>query len=84
MNEEIFKMRRWIDSFEHLGEKFNELLSDSVDSQAVIEELIESVCVSSKREIEITFKCQDIIERFRELAGDENEEDSSILETVAV
>ena len=84
VNEEIFKMRRWIDSFENLGEKFNELLSDSVDSQAIIDELIENVCVSSMGEIEITFKCQDIIERFRELAGEEYEEDSSIPETVAV
>lgn len=84
VNEEIFKMRRWIDSFENLGEKFNELLSDSVDSQAIIDELIENVCVSSMGEIEITFKCQDIIERFRELAGEDNEKDSSLSETVAV
>ena len=77
-------MRRWIDSFENLGEKFNELLSDSVDSQAIIDELIENVCVSSMGEIEITFKCQDIIERFRELAGEDNEKDSSLSETVAV
>lgn len=84
VNEEIFKMRRWIDSFENLGEKFNELISESSDSQAIIDELIESVRVSSEREIEITFKCQDIIERFRELAGDEDEEDSSVSQTIAV
>lgn len=84
VNEVIFRMRKWIDSFEHLGEKFNELLSDPSDSQTVIDELIESVRVSSKGEIEITFKCQDIIERFKELAGEEDEEDSGVSQTIAV
>ncbi len=84
VNEVIFKMRRWIDAFEHLGEKVNELLKDGSDSQALIDELIDSVRVSSKGEIEITFKCQDIIERFQRLAGEDDEEDSSVSEIVAV
>ena len=66
------------------GEKVNELLKDGSDSQALIDELIDSVRVSSKGEIEITFKCQDIIERFRELAGEEDEEDSGVSQTIAV
>jgi DNA invertase Pin-like site-specific DNA recombinase len=83
VNETVFRMRKWIDTFENLGKKLNEYIAASVDSQVLIDELIERVFVSKDDSIEIVFKCDDVIKRFLSLAGDESEEYCNLSETVA-
>ena len=78
LNETVFKMRRQIDAFENLGTKIIGYLDDSVDSQTLIDELVERVYVSEDGSIEIVFKCNDIIENYMYLAGEKNEEYSNV------
>ena len=61
VNEVVFRMRKWIDAFENLGEKLGKYLAESVDSQVMIDELVERVYVSKDGSIEIVFKCDDVI-----------------------
>lgn len=84
LNKIVFKMRRQIDAFENLGTKLAEYLNDSADSQMLIDELIEQVYVSNDGSIEIVFKCNDIIENYMYLAGENDEEYSNVPKTVAV
>lgn len=83
VNEVVFRMRKWINAFENLGEKLGKYLAESVDSQVMIDELVERVYVSKDGSIEIVFKCDDVIKRFLSLAGEANEEYSNLSETVA-
>ena len=71
INENIFRMRKWIDAFEDLGTKMMGHLNDSADSQALIDEFIERVYVSKDGSIEFVFKCNDIIENYRHLTGEQ-------------
>ncbi len=73
LNDAVYKMRRWIDAFEDYGTKLADYLNASAGSEAIIDEFIERIYISRDRSIEIVFKCDDIIKRFRYLAGDENE-----------
>lgn len=73
LDEVVFKMRRWIDSFENLGEQFSYFLSDNVSSQAIIEETVSKVIVSADGSVELVLNCEDVIARFRSLLEDEHE-----------
>lgn len=75
-------MRRWIDSFENLGERFSCFLSDNVRSQAIIEETVSKVIVSADGSVELVLNCEDVIARFRSLLEDEHEENSNVLKAV--
>lgn len=82
LDEVVFKMRRWIDSFENLGEQFSCFLSDNVSSQAIIEETVSKVIVSADGSAELVLNCEDVIARFRSLLEDEHEENSNVLKAV--
>lgn len=83
VNEEIFKMRKWIDAFENLGRKLSDFVTGSVDSQVLIDELIERVYISKDESVEIVFKCDDVIKRFLKVTGDSNEKHSDLSKAFA-
>ncbi len=74
LNYTVYKMRKWIDTFENLGERLSKYLADSVDSQVLIDELVDCVYASKDGSIEIVFSCEDIIKRFHSLTGEASEE----------
>ena len=83
-SEMVFKMRRWIDSFENLGEQFSEYLANGMSSQAIIDEIISKVIVSADGSVELVLNCEDVIERFRSLLEEKDEENSNVLKAVFV
>jgi len=83
LNDTIYRMRRWIDAFENLGEKFSEYLNTETDSQTLINEVVEKVYVSKNGEIEIIFNCSDVIERFNGLLEEFDEANSNVFKIVA-
>lgn len=51
INESIFKMRKWIDAFENLGQKLSDYITSSVNSQVLFDELIERVYISKDKSV---------------------------------
>lgn len=81
-NESIYKMRKWIDAFEDLGEKLNDFFIDETDSKKIINELVNKVIVFDDGKIELVLNCSDVIERYNSLLEDEHETNCHILKAV--
>ena len=84
LNEIVFKMKRWINSFEDLGERLAAYLSEEGYMDQLIKELVGNIYYSATSGIEIEFTCNDIIQNFTSLLEEvDDEKDSHISETVA-
>jgi hypothetical protein len=64
LNETVYKMKRWINSFEDLGERLSQSLSEDVDIEKLVDDLVGKIYYSSSGTVEIEFTCNDVIEKF--------------------
>ena len=59
-------VRAKIRRFTELEKRFESIIDSAAFDQTVIDELIERICVGRDNEIEIRFKCEDVIAEFKE------------------